>query len=128
MKRLFFITCSFLVFFAGTAAAWESCRQIAFISEPEPRSPAHTHDHHADDDHEHSGETIAHCPTFSEFLVTATVSVRNEQRVERVPTTLIAEFDSQFARHGSYPLVHGPPGSAQSPAIPRYLSLSVLRI
>jgi hypothetical protein len=71
---------------------------------------------------------MVHCPTLDEFLLSATFSVRGDERVERLPDTLIGEFDSQFAQPGSYPLIHGPPGSAQSRNIPRYLSLSVLRI
>src|SRR5918993_4201537 len=130
MKRLLFITCSFLVFFAGTAAAWEDCNRISFSSESHHRSPipAHAHDHHGDADHEHSRGTIVHCPTFSEFLLAATVSVGGDQRVERLPTTLVADFDSQFPQPSSYSLIHGPPGFAHSSNIPRYLSLSVLRI
>ena len=130
MKRLILITCCFLVLFAGIAAAWEDCKRISFLSEAHHNSrvTGHSHDHHGDADHEHSRGTIIHCPPFSEFLVTAMVSVGDNQRVERLPTTLIAQFDYQFAPHGSYPLIHGPPGSAQSLNISRYLSLSVLRI
>jgi hypothetical protein len=130
MKRLLFITCSFLVFFAGIAAAWEDCKRISFSSESHHRSPipANAHDHHGDADHEHSRGTIVHCPTFSEFLLTATVSVGGDQRVERLPTILIGESDSQFAQPGSYRSIHGPPGFAHSRIIPPYLLLSVLRI
>jgi hypothetical protein len=30
MKRLIFITCSFLVFLVGMASAWTGCKQISF--------------------------------------------------------------------------------------------------
>jgi hypothetical protein len=131
MKRFVLITCSFLVLFSGVAAAWEDCKRISFSSESHHHRspvPVHAHDHHGDADHEHSRGTIVHCPPFTEFLVTATVSVGSDQRVERLLNTLIGEFQSQYVQQGSYRLIHGPPGSAHSRIIPPYLMLSVLRI
>ena len=130
MKRLLFIICSFLVLFSGVAAAWEDCKRMSFSSGAHHLSsvPVHPHEHHADADQQHSHGTIVHCPTFSDFLLTAAVSVGGDQRVERLPTTLVADFDSQFPQPSSYSLIHGPPGFAHSFNIPRYLSLSVLRI
>ena len=131
MKRLLLITCSLLIVFAGAAAAWASCKQLSLASVKQYDAVpvhAHAHDHHADADHEHSRGTMFHCPTLDEFLLSATFSVRGNERVERLPDILTGDFDSQFAQPGSYPLIHGPPGSAQSRNIPRYLSLSVLRI
>jgi hypothetical protein len=129
MKRLIVIACSFLVLFAGAVSAWESCKQISIASDDHHRSvPAHAHDHHSRSDHHHSNNSAIHCPPIGDYLPTATFTVSPDQRIERLPETLVGEFDSQFAQHGSYRLIHGPPGFAHSRIIPRYLSLSVLRI
>ena len=129
MKRLFFIVCSFLVFFAGVAAAWESCKQISIASDDHHRSvPAHGHDHHSNSDHHHSDNSAIHCPPIGDYLPTANFTISPDQRVERLPETLVGELVSQFIDHGLYRLIHGPPGSAHSRIIPPYLMLSVLRI
>jgi hypothetical protein len=129
MKRSFFIVCSFLVFFAGVAAAWESCKQISIASDDHHRSvPAHGHDHHSQSDRHHSSNNAIHCPPMGDYLRTATFTISPDQRVERLPETLVGELVSQFIDHGLYRLIHGPPGSAHSRIIPPYLMLSVLRI
>ena len=129
MKRLIHITCSFMVFFAGVAAAWASCKQTSFASDDHRRSPApvHAHDHHSDSHHEHSHDSVIHCPSLDEFVPVATFSPSKEHRVEHVPAALMGGLDPLFARHGSR-LMHGPPGSAHPSSIPPYLFLSVLRI
>lgn len=80
MKRFILITCSFLVFFAGVAAAWESCKQTSFASDEQHRSPVpvHAHDHHSDDHHEHSDDDAIHCPTLDEFVLTAIFSASQD--------------------------------------------------
>lgn len=128
MKRLLLITCSFLVVFAGVAAAWESCKQISIADNHHRSVPAHGHDHHSNSDHHHSDNSAIHCPPIGDYLVTATFTISPDQRVERLPETLVGELDSQFIDHGLYRLIHGPPGSAHSRIIPPYLMLSVLRI
>jgi hypothetical protein len=129
MKRLILITCSFLVVFAGVAAAWESCKQISFLSDDHHRSvPAHGHDHHSQSDRHHSNDGVIHCPPIGDYLSTANFTVSPDQRVERLSETLVGEFDPQFSQQGSYPLIHGPPGFVHSRIIPPYLLLSVLRI
>ena len=129
MKRLILISCAFLVVFAGVAAAWESCKQISIASDDHHRSvPVHGDDHHSQSDHHHSSNSAIHCPPIGDYLLTAKFTVRPDNRIELLPETLVAEFDSQFTQRGSYSLIHGPPGFAHSRNIPRYLSLSVLRI
>jgi len=129
MKRLILITCSFLVIFAGVAAAWESCRQISIASDDHHRSvPAHRHDHHSQSDRHHSSNNVIHCPPMGDYLPTATFTLSPDNRIERLPETLVGELDSQFIDHGLYRLIHGPPGSAHSRIIPPYLMFSVLRI
>jgi hypothetical protein len=131
MKRLILITCSFLVVFAGVAAAWESCKQISFVSDHHHGSaPVDGHDHHSQSDRQHSNSknVAIHCPPVGDYLPTATFTSTPDHRVERLPETLVGEFDSQCAQHGSYPLIHGPPGFAHSRIIRPYLLFSVLRI
>jgi hypothetical protein len=129
MKRLILITCSFLVVFAGAAAAWESCKQISFLSDDHHRSASvHGHDHQSQSDRHHSDNSAIHCPPIGDYIPTATFTVSPDHRVERLSETLVDEFDPQFSQHGSYPLIHGPPDFAHSSIIPTYLLLSVLRI
>ena len=129
MKRFILITCSFLVVFAGVVAAWESCKQVSIASDDQhPSVPAHGHDHHSNSDHHDSDNSVIHCPPIGDYLPTANFAVSPNNRIEPLPETLVAESDSQFAQHGSYSLIHGPPGFTHSPNSPRYLSLSVLRI
>jgi hypothetical protein len=129
MKRLILITCSFLVVFAGVAAAWESCKQTSITSDDHHRSlPVHGHDHHSRSDDHHSSDSAIHCPLIGDYLATANFTVNPENRIEPLRSILIGESDSQFAQPGSYRLIHGPPGSGHSHIIPPYLLLSVLRI
>ena len=131
MKRLILITCSFLVVFAGVAAAWESCKQISFVSDHHHGSvPVDGHDHHSQPGRQHSSSNnvAIHCPPIGDYLPTATFTVSPDHRVERLPETLVGEFDSQCIQHGSYPLIHGPPGFAHSRIIRPHLLFSVLRI
>jgi hypothetical protein len=129
MKRLILITCSFLVVFAGVAAAWESCKQISFLSDDPHRSvSAQGHDHHSQSDRHHSNDGAIHCPPIGDYLPTATFTVSPDHRVERLSETLVAEFDIQFIEHGLYRLIHGPPGFVHSRIILPYLLFSVLRI
>jgi hypothetical protein len=129
MKRLFLITCCFLVFVAGVAAAWDSCTHDSNASHKVHHSsiPAPAHNHHSGANQEPSHNTVIHCPGFSEFVPTATFSASKDHRVERVILTIDAELDSQFTQH-DYRLIHGPPGLDNSTIIPPYLLLSVLRI
>jgi hypothetical protein len=131
MKRLILIACSFLVLFAGVAAAWESCKRVSFLSDDHHQSsnPVHAHDHHPESDRQHSHDDGAiHCPPLDGYLPTAIFSLNKDRRVERVPATLGAGLFSQFTQHGSFRLIHGPPGFAHSSIVPPYLLLSVLRI
>ena len=129
MKRFLLISCAFLVVFAGVAAAWESCKQISIASDDHHRSvPVHGHDHHSNSDHQQSDNSAIHCPPIGDYLPTANFAASPDNRIQPLPETLVAESDSQFAQRGSYSLIHGPPGFTHSPNIPRYLSLSVLRI
>jgi hypothetical protein len=129
MKRLILINCAFLVVFAGMAAAWESCKEVSFVSRDHHRSDsAHKHDHHSPSDHHGSNDPAIHCPPIGDYLATATFTISPDHRVERLPETLVGELDSQFIDHGLYRLIHGPPGFAHSRIIPPYLFFSVLRI
>jgi hypothetical protein len=129
MKRLFFITCSFLVFFAGTAAAWESCRQIRLVPDNTHHSAsAHGHDHHSEPEGHDSDAGMIHCPPLDSYLPTANFTVTKDHRVERVVTPLAAAFDHRLTNSAGYRLIHGPPGFARKRNIPSYLLLSVLRI
>lgn len=129
MKRLILISCAFLVVFAGVAAAWASCKEISFVSDDHHRSAsAHTHDHHSPSDRHDSNDAAIHCPPIGDYLATATFTLSPDQRIERLPETLVGELDFQFIDHGLYRLIHGPPGFAQSRIIPPYLFFSVLRI
>jgi hypothetical protein len=127
MKRLFLITCCFLVFVAGAAAAWDSCKEISHESHNHHRSSVPGSDRHSDADHEHSHDTAIHCASLDEFVPTAVVSASKHDRVERVIVMIGTELDSQFTQH-DYRLIHGPPGLDNSSIIPPYLLLSVLRI
>ena len=129
MKRLFFITCSFLVFFAGVAAAWESCRQIGFVpDDPQHSASAHGHDHHSESEGHDSDSGTIHCPPLDSYLPTASFTVTKDYRVERVAAMLAAAFDHRLTNSGAYRLIHGPPGFLRTRNIPSYLLLSVLRI
>ncbi len=129
MKRFVLITCSFLVLFSGVAAAWASCKQISFVSDDHHRSAsAHKHDHHSPSDRHDSNDAAIHCPPIGDYLTTATFTISPDQRVERLPETLVGELDSQFIDRGLYRLIHGPPGFAHVRVIPPYLFFSVLRI
>jgi hypothetical protein len=131
MKRLILIACSFLVFFGGVAAAWESCKRVSFVSDDHHQSsyPVHAHDHHPESDRQHSHDDGAiHCPPLDGYLPTATFSIGRDQRVERVIATLVVGFDSRFTQQALYRLIHGPPVLAHSSSIRPYLLLSVLRI
>lgn len=130
MKRLVHITCSFLVLFAGVAAAWASCEQISFASgeKQRSRSAVHAHDHHSDSHHDHSHDSVIHCPSLDEFVPVATFSGSWEHRVERVLAVFAADLESQFTRRGFHRSMHGPPVFDHSSIIPSYLLLSVLRI
>lgn len=129
MKRLILIACSFLVVFAGVAAAWESCKQISFVSDDHHRSaPAHGHDHHSQSDRHHSNNGAIHCPPMGDYVPTATFTISPDNRVERLPETPVGEYNSQFSELPRYRLIHGPPGFSRSSIISPYLFLSVLRI
>jgi hypothetical protein len=129
MKRFLLISCAFLVVFAGVAAAWASCKEISFGSDDHHRSAsAHKHDHHSHSDHHGSNDPAIHCPPIGDYLATATFTISPDQRVERLPETLVGELDSQFIDQGLYRLIHGPPGFAHFRVIPPYLFFSVLRI
>ncbi len=129
MKRLLIITCSFLVFFAGIAAARESCRQIRFVPDDRHQSAsAHGHDHHSESDGHDSNSGTIHCPPLDTYLPTATFQVTKDHRVERIVAMLTIPFDPQLTQPALYRLIHGPPGFALTRNIPSYLLLSVLRI
>ena len=130
MKRLIVIACSFLVLFAGAASAWANCKQISFAADDHHGStvPVHAHSHHSESDDQDSSDGEIHCPPVDGYLPAATFSLGKDHRIERVSATFVAGFDSQFAQHASYRLIHGPPGFAHSRIIPPYLLLSVLRI
>jgi hypothetical protein len=129
MKSVIVIACSFLLLFAGPASAWANCKQISFVPD-NPRGssdPLHAHHHHSESNgHSHEGEI--HCPPLDVYLPAATFSVNKDHRIERLITPVVPGFYSQFTRHASYRLIHGPPGFAHSRVIPPYLLLSVLRI
>jgi hypothetical protein len=129
MRRLIVIISCFLVFFAGAASAWASCKQISFRSDKHHSSamPAHAHEHHADSDHNHSHGSVIHCPTLDEFLPAASFSTSIASRVERLLDTFAPRLGFQSNQHG-FRLSHGPPGGAYLTFIPPYLLLSVLRI
>lgn len=129
MKRLSVITCSFLVFFAGIASAWSSCKQISFGLDKHQGSatPAHRHEHHSESEHNHSHDSVIHCSTLDEFLPVGTFSTSKHYRVERLLDASVPPLDFPTSRRG-YRLVHGPPGIANLAFIPPYLLLSVLRI
>jgi hypothetical protein len=129
MKRLIVITCSFLVAFAGVAAAWESCKQISIASDdPHHSASAHGHDHHSESEGHDSNRGTIHCPPLDNYLPTASFAVTKDHRVERVVATLAAVFDHRLTNSAAYRLNHGPPGFANTRNIPSYLLLSVLRI
>jgi len=116
--------------FAGATAAWANCQRVSLNPEDQRGSSGetHAHDHHADNNHHHSHDSVIHCPTLDEFVPVATFSLRKDHRVERLVGVLIAELHSQFAQPGADGLIHGPPGFWHSSNIPSYLLLSVLRI
>jgi hypothetical protein len=129
MKRLILISCAFIVVFAGVTSAWASCKQISFVSDDHHRSAsAHKHDHHSPSDRHDSNDAAIHCPPIGDYLATTTFTLSPDQRIERLPETLVGEPDSRFIDQGLYRLIHGPPGFAQSRIIPPYLFFSVLRI
>jgi hypothetical protein len=129
MKQLIVITCCFLVFFAGAASAWASCKQISFGLDGHhgPATSAHRHGHHADSDHEHSHDSVIHCASLDQFLPPGTFSVSKNQRIEHLLDVSLLPLDFQSSQRG-YHLTHGPPGLAYLSFVPPYLLLSVLRI
>ena len=129
MKRLIPITCSFLVLFAGVVAAWASCEQISFGPGEKERSQpaAHAHDHHTGSDHNHSHDSVIHCPSLDEFVPVAAFLPLPDDRLDRLPAALVAGLHPQLSPHGCRSM-HGPPGFTQSNNNSAYLLLSVLRI
>ena len=115
MKRLALISC-FVVFFAGIASAWANCTQNSFSPAYDSKLPraAHTQDHHSDSNHHHSNESVIHCATSDDFLITANVSVSKSQHVERLASASLTELDFQSGRQGSCRSSHGPPNFSRS--------------
>ncbi len=131
MKLTIAMVCCLFVVFAGAASAWANCKQVSFAPENYHGSQSsghHNNDHHSDSNDNHSHDSIIHCPTLSQFLLTANFSAAKDQRVERVPDKIAVELGSQFYQHWPHGLIHGPPGCYPSSSIPSYLVLSVLRI
>jgi hypothetical protein len=131
MKRLTYILCSLVIFFAGAAAVWADCARIS-LAKPGDHHAAETrqdgHSHHSDSGHEHSHDpAVIHCPTLDEFFPTAAFSTAEQLRVERAAAPLIVISVSDFTPR-QFLRSHGPPGLVTSARIPQYISLSVLRV
>jgi hypothetical protein len=128
MKRFIVITCSFLVFFAGAASVWASCKQVAFASNDHHQSSGsgHTHDHHSDDGHSH--DATIHCPTLDDFVPSTTFSLRHRaQNLNEVIWSALSLVSQQQNHTSTDSTTHGPPFLIFSP-VPTRLLLSVLRI
>jgi hypothetical protein len=130
MKRLTATIACLFVLCAGLAAAWADCKQVSFSDHHQRKLPIHVaaHDHQSEAHHEHSQETVTHCPTLDDFLVTAIFSAGGYDRAQPVHHTLVVHFNFPLNQNDSWRLVHGPPGLDHASVIPPYLLLSVLRI
>jgi hypothetical protein len=129
MKRTVTITCGLLIFFAGIAGAWASCKQVLSVFEYHhgPQVTAHNHEHHSHSNHSHSHDSLIHCPNLDEFVPTANFSASKDNSAARVPSALMPEMYLRFTSNGIRS-IHGPPGFSRSSNLPAYLLLSVLRI
>jgi hypothetical protein len=118
-----------LIFFAGIAGAWASCKQFSFVSQDHyrPQVTAHTHEHHSHSNHNRSHNSVIHCPNLDEFVPVAKFSASKDNPARHVPIALIPELHLQFTLNG-IPSIHGPPGLLRLHSISPYLLLSVLRI
>ena len=130
MKRLTYILCSLVIFFAGVAAVWADCARISFTSTQDhhaSNTTQHGHSHHSDSDHQHSHDAAIHCPTLDEFVPTAAFSAAGRSRVERAPALVLMSALPDFVPR-QFLRSHGPPGLMSNMRIPQYLALSVLRV
>jgi hypothetical protein len=131
MKRVIVILICFSVFYAGALWALEGCRDlgIGFAAHHDAENALSSHQEGADTSshHSHSDHTNIHCPNvLGEFVLSSRVSL-NTDRSAAVhadhPGQQIHCVFSYGSAHGI-----GPPVPNLSPALPRHLFLSVLRI
>ena len=129
MKRTITVICGLLIFFAGIAGAWASCKQFsfAFHDHHSPQVNAHNHEHHSHSNHNHSHDSVIHCPNLDEFVPAANFSASKDYPATRVNIAFIPEVHLQFALDG-IPSIHRPPGLFRLTSIRPYLLLSVFRI
>jgi hypothetical protein len=122
MKRTVTITCGLLIFFAGIAGVWASCKQVLLVSQDHhgAQVTAHNHEHHSHD-------SFIHCPNLNEFVPTANFSASKDNSAARVPSALIPEVHLRFSSNGIRS-IRGPPGFSRLNSISPYLLLSVFRI
>jgi hypothetical protein len=129
MKRLIVITCSFLVFFAGVASAWASCKQISFAVGANHRSSVlvASHPDHRDSHHEHSDGAGFHCPPLEKFVPTAAFSAKPDRDEKRAIDAFETKLASQFNNRRFHRLL-GLSALARSNGVASHLFFSVLLI
>ena len=129
MKRLIVITCSFLVFFAGVASAWASCKQISFAVGDHHRSFVFvaSHPDHQDSHHEHSDGAGFHCPPLEKFVPAASFSAKPDREEIRAIGPFETKLASQINNREFHRLL-GLPALVRSNGVAFHLFFSVLRI
>jgi hypothetical protein len=129
MKRTVTAICGLLIFFAGIAGAWASCKQLSFTSHDPYGShvTSHNHEHHSHSNHHHSHDSVIHCPNLDEFVPAEIFSTSKNNPGTRVPIAPIPELDLQFTATGIRS-IHGPPRFSSLNSIPPYLLFLVFRI
>ena len=132
MKRYIVILSCLSVLYAGAVWAYEGCRNLVGDGTPRhhvkkttappplDRSPGH---------HNHTDRDKIHCLSFfGEFFLRSRITENRADARVRCQAIGFVQLSDDFSGVLLQKRIHGPPVSNGATNIPRYLSLSVLRI